>query len=121
MNSFTKFLIKVGLSIDSLTGQQISKKIINTKIKEYGEMLDFKINNAAKIASATVLLNGENSPITIDVGEYRIVECNDKQAALTILKAKANREWISSLLNNFIVGKEFLVPKEVLTVLSNLG
>ena len=91
-----------------ITGGAITRSVINSQIKEYGEVIDLKIDNQAKNISLSVLLKGESSPIKVEVEEYELTN-----SQITIKSANAERDWINAALQKVVVGKSFKVPKKV--------
>jgi hypothetical protein len=108
MSIFSK-IIKIANSVDTfITGGAITRSLINSQIKEYGEVIDLKIDNQAKTISLSVLLKGENLPINVKIDEYEL-----DNAEITIKSANAERAWLNAALQNFVVGKSFKVPKNI--------
>ncbi len=94
-----------------ITDGVFTRKLINARIKEYGEMIEFKIDNKGRKISAEVLLKGEASPIKINVDEYELIK-DEGSSKIIIKDAGSGREWIDAALRNFVVGKSFKLPEK---------
>ncbi len=112
MNSFIKQAAAsfAGIS-DRLTGSWTTKAALNSRIEEYGQMLDLKIDSEKKQITAKILLNGEKEPFRIAVDGYELWKDGDK-AFLRINSAGADRQWLNTLLKNYVSGKSFPIPAE---------
>ena len=105
MSIISKFA-KFASNMDNLiTGGKITKTLINSRIKEYGKVIDLKIDNKNKQISVKALLNGEESPIEVKVEEYELQE-----ESITIKKISSDRTWVNTALSNFVAGKSFALP-----------
>ena len=110
--SFLSKLAKFASGIDNfINGGSLTRKVINSRIKEYGEMLELKLDNKAKTARVKVLLKGESEPVEIVVNKYELSKGNGK-SSLRILKASSDRLWLDAALRNFVVGKDFNIPEK---------
>ena len=107
MSIISKFA-KVASNLDNfITGGRITKSLINSRIKEYGEVIDLKIDNKEKVISVKAQLNGEESPITVEVTEYEL-----HNNSIEIKKVSSDRAWINAVLSNFVAGKSFKLPQK---------
>ena len=91
----------------------LAKKFINNRIKEYGEMVNLKIDSKNKRIELDILLKGEKESIIIYIDKYEIVNKNDNNY-IKFNKISSSREWISVLLNNLIVPN--YAPKKMLEI-----
>ena len=94
--------INVGRNIKNYSLSTIAQKIINDNIKEYGKMVNLKIDSKNKNIELEVLLKGEKENIVININNYEIVNKNDSKY-INFNKISASREWIEVLINNVIV------------------
>lgn len=86
------------------------KKIINIKAKKLGAYVkEFTINSRDKYIIATVFLEGAQDPLTIKASRYTITTKNGKHF-LEVDEVQKSREWN----NNYIDGKRYKIPPEVL-------
>ena len=110
---------KITTGIDNfITGGSVVRWFINSKIKEYGEVLEIKLDSKTKHARVKVLLKGESKPLEIIVDEYEITREAGK-SSIRILKASSNRLWMDAALQNFIVDKEFNVPEKAVSYMED--
>ena len=86
------------------------KKIINIKAKKTGAHVEaFHINSKDKHIVATLFLEGEKEPLTIEASNYFITSKNEKHF-LEVEEIHKSREWH----NSYIDGKRYKIPPEVL-------
>lgn len=86
------------------------KKIINIKAKKAGAYVEaFSINSKDKCITATFFLEDEEESLTIKASNYIITTKNEKHF-LEVEEIQKSREW----QNNYIDGKRYKIPPEVL-------
>lgn len=78
------------------------RAFINSKIKEYGTMVDLKIDSQAKNIYASFNLEGETSEINLAIYGYSIVSENNEKY-LRFNDVDTNRLWLSKLVKNVVV------------------
>jgi hypothetical protein len=91
------------------TASHLAEHALQRKIKEYGDMIDLKINSQDKTITLELLLKGEQQPMKFMVDKYEIIE-GPETDYLVIQKARASREWMDALAQNFLVGKNIPIP-----------
>jgi hypothetical protein len=89
---------------------------INRKIQNFGEVTRISIDSKEKTAQIEVTLKGEPAPIWLKVCSYELAERNG-EGFIRINGVEASREWIGAALSEYVVGREFPVPKVVKMVL----
>lgn len=89
----------------------IIKRIANHYIKDYGEMLNFKIDSENNILSLEVLLKGEVSPISVELKDYEFI-FEEGENYITFNDVSASREWIDVLVKTLIEKKGGRIPLE---------
>jgi hypothetical protein len=105
MSIISKFA-KLASNLDEwITGGKVTKVLINSKIKEYGKVIELKIDNKEKRIYAKALLNGEMEAIEIEVENYELH--NDR---IEIKKVSSDRAWVNAALKKFVAGKSFTLP-----------
>ncbi len=72
-------------------------------------MLNFYIDSRQKTIQFEVLLKGETESLSVIVQEYEIIS-EETQTFIVVRKAVASREWINTLLHQFVIGQRFLLP-----------
>ncbi len=90
-----------------------AKKFVNDKIKEYGEMVNFKIDSKNKNIELDVLLKGEKENIIVKIENYEIVS-RDGSTAIKFKNASASREWIEVLIHNYAIPS--FAPKKMIEI-----
>jgi len=94
----------------------LAKSMIASKVERYGKLIDLRIQSAEKAISAEIQLEGEEEPIRIDIGKYRIVKSGDAFALVTE-SVTSTRKWVQNLLEDFLLEKEIQIPAMALLAL----
>ena len=81
-------------------------------LKPYGTLTRLKFDTAARTIEADVELNGESQPVNVQVREYELRESADR-ATVVLKDIHTSREWLTTLMKNFVVDKEFPLPDSV--------
>jgi hypothetical protein len=89
-----------------------AKAFINRKIQNFGEVTRISIDSKQKAAEIEAVLRGETAPIWLKVRSYQLSERNG-EGFIRINGIEASREWIGIALSEYVVGREFPVPKVV--------
>ena len=92
-----------------------AKIAINSKIKDYGEVLDIKLDTKNHSIELETLLKGEVEPLTVSIGKYTL-----KEDEITISGINTSREWINTLAKSYFEEKSFKVPKEYIYILEKI-
>jgi hypothetical protein len=87
-----------------------AKAFLNRKIESFGQITNLQIDSAAHIASLTLVLKGEVSPISIHLDSYEIMK-GEEATRVRVNNMRASREWIEAALKQYVVGQTFKVPK----------
>jgi hypothetical protein len=87
----------------------VAAMALQHKISRYGRMFNFSIDSHNKSIHADLLLKGEVEPIKFVVLEYEI-QRGEEGSFILVKKATASREWIDTLIQDFVIGKKFPVP-----------
>ena len=85
------------------------KAFINREIESFGKVSDLAIDTSRKTLRAELDLKGEPSPISIEVAAYELSETNGV-VRITFHNVTTSREWITGVLNKYIVGRPFSLP-----------
>ena len=81
-------------------------------LKPYGTLTRLKLDTAARTIEADLELNGETQPVNVQVREYELRE-KDGGATVVIKDIHTSREWLTTLMKNFVVDREFTLPDSV--------
>lgn len=95
---------------DALISQG-AKAPFNHLLRNYGTVLDLKLNTAERSLSVSIHLKGEESPINIHVREYTLVT-KDGRTFVEIdgSKIDTSREWLTTLIQARLGGRSFAIP-----------
>ena len=93
-----------------------AKAALNTQIKAYGKMLTLNLNSKEKSLTFEVLLEGEKDVLTVEVGRYELYKAEEKHL-LKIYDVQTSRAWINTLIQSYLEGKAFEIPKEYAKIL----
>lgn len=102
-------LNKIVKKVDEITSSNSTRFVINLYIKEYGKLVELKIDNQNNKIAASILLNGDTVPIRLCVEKYQILN-QENSATIEIIQASSDRPWINAIINNFVIGRKFNIP-----------
>lgn len=89
----------------------VLEKVLRKRLERYGRLLEFKLDTRNAQASVQVLLHGEPGPVTIWVDEYHLIS-RGEETSVSVARARASREWLTLLLQDFLLGRTFPIPAE---------
>jgi hypothetical protein len=89
-----------------------AKAYLNDRFRDYGEVLDCRIDTGDNRLSVTALLSGEHEPITVTLERY-VVEPEGGDSFLVLHDISSSREWIGRLLTRLFSGKRYRIPTAV--------
>jgi len=92
------------------------KKVINKKIEKFGEISKLDFNTNTKTIDIEVQLKGEIEILKIFVDKYEIKEENSRHY-LIVNHIKSSKEWLTSVLEEYVNNEKFEVPSEYVTIL----
>jgi hypothetical protein len=98
--------------IKDLGISKLTKTISNRFLKEYGEMLDFKLDSKNKTIEVEIMLKGEKEPLNLKISSYKIIKENDKNYIL-FSEIETSREWLNIVAKNFLENKKFEISDEI--------
>jgi len=82
--------------------ETLVKKFVNNNIREYGEMINFKIDSKNKDIELEILLKGEIENIFIKIEKYEVV-FKDNSYFIKFKNISVSREWIEVLIHNLLI------------------
>jgi hypothetical protein len=100
---------------DSLTSTA-AKSLLASRLDRYGNLTDLRIHSREKTISAELMLEGEDVPVGIHIGRYRVTGRSGGHA-LVVESISATRPWLQNLLQDLLLGKPLPVPSIVLIAL----
>jgi hypothetical protein len=87
---------------------------ISKELRPYGTLVDFKLNTVDKSVFASLLLNGEQSPVEIRVTKYELIQKEERLFVEVDGKwIETSREWLTRLLQDKMGRRSFAVPEEL--------
>lgn len=100
----------------ALSSSLASFFINRTRINRYGKLLKLELDSIYKEASFSLLLLGEDVPIEVDLS-YE-TRAGDSEYSLIITAASISRNWMDKIVQNYFIGRQLPIPKELYTVLN---
>ena len=100
---------------DSLTSTA-AKSLLASRLDRYAKLTDLRISSREKTISAELVLEGEEVPVAIQIGRYRVIGKSGDHA-LVVESISASRPWLQNLLQDLLVEKPLQVPSIVLIAL----
>ena len=100
---FTRVVHRVNEGLGSLPVRAAA----NHFMKRYGYMTSLKIDSAAKVIEAEVMLKGETAPITVVVSGYTL-----DGGVFRAREVKVSREWMEVLAKE-VLAKGVPLPPEI--------
>lgn len=88
-------------------------------LKPYGTLTRLKLDTTARTIEADLELNGETQPVNVQVREYELRESAGR-VTVVLKDIHTSREWLTTLMKNFVVDKEFTLPDSVMKFLPML-
>ena len=87
---------------------------ISKELRPYGTLVDFKLNTVDKSVFASLLLNGEQSPVEIRVTKYELIQKEERLFVEVEGKSiETSREWLTRLLQDRMGRRSLAVPEEL--------
>ena len=100
---------------DSLTSTA-AKSLLASRLDRYAKLTNLRISSREKTISAELVLEGEEVPVAIQIGRYRVIGKSGDHA-LVVESISASRPWLQNLLQDLLVEKPLQVPSIVLIAL----
>jgi hypothetical protein len=92
------------------------KRLVNAKLETFGSVTSLRIDSTQRTISAQLSLKGETELIEIKIGAYQVIQENGA-TYISFQNLHASREWIGSVLNEYVAGRRLKVPDAVRLVL----
>ena len=102
-----------------VSGASGAKVVINKLISEYGKVCDLEINKAEHSIIASVLLDGESTPIAVKIEEYEIIK-TEAGTSVVVKSASSDKAWLNTGIKNFLIGKAWNIPEKATPFLDGL-
>ena len=82
-------------------------------------MTELSIDTKTKRIRLRLELLGEKEPIEVRILRYGLAQ-KGETTYITIEEATSSREWLTAVLREFLVGREFAIPAKAGTILKLL-
>ena len=92
------------------------RAFLNKTFAAYGNVTALTVDTRLRKASLTAELKGESVPISVDIGNYDIVEENGRMC-IRVLEISASREWLNVAIRQYLVGRLVPLPPSVVPFL----
>lgn len=92
------------------------KALVNDKFGQYGDITDCSIDTKVNKVVVQALLKGERERVTINLEKYEI-EREGEVSYIVLKRFSSSREWVTLLLNRFLMGKRYKLPQAVTKLL----
>ena len=79
----------------------IIRRVLSTKIEDYGEIVSFSIDSNDKNIIAEVMLKGEKDTLTIKISQYSILDLGNEKY-FTFGDLHTSREWLTILIQEYL-------------------
>ena len=83
-----------------------ARRLLESKLKRYGEIQSFSINTSEKSMALTFLPTGEQAPLSVNIDEYDIVKTDKGGVAISLERVSADRVWANNLLEDHVKGMQ---------------
>ncbi len=93
-----------------------AKSFLQSKLGAAGDIQELTIDSRAKKVSLTVLLAGESSPVSVEVGGYTIHQ-ESEGAFIEIQSVQSSRRWVEMLCSAHLYQRKIEIPRMVATLL----
>jgi len=112
MDKFKNIVTETMYTSKDATNSKLFKTVLNQAIKSYGTVLAFKIDSKDKSFLIELMMKGEKLPIMIDIKSYEFIQ-HDEHTSVVMYEMLTNREWMQTLMDMFIINKEFELPAKL--------
>jgi len=112
MDKFKNIVKDTVYTSKDATNSKVFKTVLNQAIKSYGTVLAFKIDSQDRSFLIELMMKGEKLPIKIQIDKYEFIK-HDSYTAVVIYSLYTNREWMQTIMDMFILNKEFELPKKL--------
>ena len=109
MDKFKNIVKDTVYTSKDITNSKLFKTVLNQLIKSYGTVLAFKIDSRDRSFLIELMMKGETLPIRIEISKYEFVK-HANHTSVIIYDLAANREWMQTVLDMFVLNKEFELP-----------
>ncbi len=88
------------------------KALVNDKFGQYGDITDCSVDTKNNKVVVQALLKGERERVTINLDRYEI-EREGEVSYIVLKRFSSSREWLTMMLNRFLMEKRYKLPAAV--------
>ncbi len=88
----------------------VVERWFSQQIEPFGKLAKLKFNSQDKTLHLEVVLMGESEPIEVSLKDYEILE-QSGQTFLVFNQGTASRQWITTAIRTFLLGRRFELPE----------
>lgn len=99
---------KIAGKLNKINNSSFLRKLINSKISEYGEVQKLNIESDKKTISIDFLAAGEDHPWDILISAYSF---DDDDLSITLKAASSQRNWLNAVIQNYFIGQKIKFKK----------
>ncbi len=92
------------------------KSYLRAKISKFGEVTRLELDSKNKRIGVELNLDGEVSPIQLNVNEYELFRKNGEHYVV-LRSVDCSRKWLATALQEYVIGRQFKVPPAAGSVL----
>lgn len=95
------------------------KSLLNRKLDKFGEISHLNLDSTKDEIELEVLLKGELAPLKVILKGYTFSQ-RDGVHYISIQNIKTSREWLNHVVQDYVHGKEFKVPKKYVRLIKKI-
>lgn len=95
------------------------KSLLNRKLDRFGEISHLNLDSTKDEIELEVLLKGELAPLKVILKGYTFTQ-RDGVHYISIQNIKTSREWLNHVVQDYVHGKEFKVPKKYVRLIKKI-
>jgi len=95
------------------------KSLLNRKLDRFGEISHLNLDSTKDEIELEVLLKGELAPLKVILKGYTFTQ-RDGVHYISIQNIKTSREWLNHVVQDYVHGKEFQVPKKYVRLIKKI-
>ena len=95
------------------------KNILNKKLDKFGEITHLNLDSNGDTIELEVLLKGELAPLKVIINGYTFTQ-REEIHYISIQDIKTSREWLNHVVQDYVHGKEFKVPKKYVRLIKRI-
>lgn len=86
---------------------------LQSKLGDAGKIQNLNLNSLEKTISLSLLLTGEESPLTVNIEKYSITPLSSSHHLFRIEQFSSNKPWLNSIFASYLSDRGFSIPSTV--------